>query len=155
MPQLRDERGRFMSSSGNSLTDAVKALSRRIVRQEVLQKAEEAAGYELVTAVAEMLNKSGSGNWYRSKTGNGWHQASAPGEPPAPDREKLLHSARSFRIGGHQRVQVEQEAAIKLELGTQQMAPRPYMRPAKEKAKAKMNEATRRVFVQFLGGRTV
>ena len=36
---------------------------------------------------------AGTGEWYRSKKGDGsWHQAATPGVPPAPDTEELKDS---------------------------------------------------------------
>lgn len=69
------------------------------------------------------LNKSGSGRSY------GTHQASAPGEPPAPDTTALRESTKTRRIDPTTiRVSVGTTYAASLEYGTRTMAPRPFFR---------------------------
>lgn len=72
------------------------------------------------------------------KLGRRVHQASAPGEPPANDTGRLVSSLRAeistealtaSLIAGTQ-------YAIYLEFGTRRMEPRPFLRPAAEKATA-------------------
>lgn len=68
-------------------------------------------------------------------------RASAPGEPPAPDLGTLRasiqyepHDKDPYRVGTN----VEYAAA--LEFGAPKIAPRPFMRPVLEIAKAEMKE---------------
>lgn len=94
----------------------------------------------------EMLSRHGSGRVYRSKTGRGSHQASAPGEPPAPDTRKYLESWDSEVVAlpdGGVAVQVGTPLwsvfGRRLELGGRDkrgiyIAPRPHVRPVFENA---------------------
>lgn len=50
------------------------------------RRALSSVGRFLKMRIKDKLSHPGSGRWYRSKLGYGKHQASAPGEPPAPDR---------------------------------------------------------------------
>jgi len=78
--------------------------------------------------IAVMYSHPGTGRFY------GNHQASAPGEPPAPDTGMLR--ARRFQdvaIVGNEvvgRVVVNSAQAAALELGTDRIAPRPALRRA-------------------------
>lgn len=73
------------------------------------------------------LSRPGSGRIY------GKHQASAPGEPPAPDvgdlRKRTQADTQIRRDGDDlvSRVVANVEYAHGLEVGTEKMAPRPFM----------------------------
>lgn len=86
-------------------------------------------------AVQSILQGPKTGRIY--KRGKGFHQASAPGEAPAND---LGFLASSLRIVITDKNQVDLSAmapyAIHLEYGTRNMRPRPFLRPAGEKAGA-------------------
>jgi HK97 gp10 family phage protein len=60
------------------------------------------------------------------------HHASAPGEPPASDTGRLIGSLVTeydeANLTG--RVRAAAEHAMPLELGTEKMEPRPFLRPA-------------------------
>lgn len=103
------------------------------------------------------LSQKGSGRWYRSRRTTTWigrsarsggmvgrvrsamHQASAPGEPPAPDTRQLKKSARISKRETHPwgaRIRIEVGGpkapyAPAQEFGVREhgLAPRPYMRP--------------------------
>jgi len=76
------------------------------------------------------LSKKGTGRQY------GKHQASAPGKPPAPDtgilRSSMIHEIEKSRdvIDGYVGVERSVEYALYMELGTKNIVPRPYLRPA-------------------------
>ena len=75
------------------------------------------------------------------KRGKTTHQASAPGEAPAND---LGFLAGSLKVEVTAKFTVDLIAAapyaVFLEYGTRKMAPRPFMRPAGDKAAAKGSE---------------
>lgn len=97
--------------------------------------AEAAAEKGLKTALArgeavlraDILSRPGSGRVY------GKHRASAPGEPPAPDTGSLRNKTQAdptIRSDGEDlvgRIVANTEYAAALELGTERMAPRPYL----------------------------
>lgn len=96
----------------------------------------------VVSTIERYLERAGSGRFYRSKRTdtNAKHQASAPGEPPAPDVFALF-SSFSYQLGRVGKriiahiVSAEWEhGGRRLELGGygggSYIAPRPYIRPA-------------------------
>lgn len=96
----------------------------------------------LLRAIRNKLNQAGTGRWYRSRTGTGMHQASAPGEPPAPDTHRMRRSARvkDLGIGRGVLVSVTSPGAATLEFGDRAgtLLPRPYMRPSVDESKERM-----------------
>jgi HK97 gp10 family phage protein len=72
----------------------------------------------------------------------GFHQASAPGEPPASHYGTLIRSFRTVKeeIRGRPMMRVisTAEHARYLEFGTSHMAARPFMRPALANVKGQM-----------------
>lgn len=81
-------------------------------------------------AVRSIQSGGRSGREYRRR--GVVHTASAPGEPPASDTGRLAQSGRvelaDDRVSGT--VTFATEYAAGLELGTQTVAPRPFMLPA-------------------------
>ena len=89
-----------------------------------------------------------TGRIYRSRTGTGYHQASAPGEPPAVDTKELVNSIAA----DVQETATGAEAVVGsnaydkpvwrwLEFGTRRILPRPSARPAFFVAMEKIREA--------------
>lgn len=103
-------------------------------------KALRAAGLELEGAIKLQLSKHGSGQIY--VRGGTTHQASAPGEPPAPDTGALRASVGQELFGRVLRVGVGMPYAVFLEFGTidanGHIEPRPFMRPALAECKERM-----------------
>ncbi|AFZ66068.1 hypothetical protein [Deinococcus peraridilitoris] len=92
---------------------------------------------ELRDDVVVQLSSPGSGRRY------GTHQASAPGESPAADQNRLRGSFAAVRYGpafwrvgtNYDQANGNKAIPVALEFGTRNMAPRPYFRPAVEKLK--------------------
>jgi hypothetical protein len=82
------------------------------------------------------LSQPGTGRVYR-KDGR-VHQASAPGQAPAPDQGELRRSwlVRKLEPGTY-RIASHLSYAAALEFGTRRLAPRPYLRPAVERLRAR------------------
>lgn len=82
------------------------------------------------TAMAKIANPPKTGRVY--KRGNVEHQASAPGEAPATDTGRLIGSGRTAydRVQLSGRVTFSTIYAAALELGTQKMVARPFLRPS-------------------------
>ncbi len=105
----------------------------RIALTEVLQGSEPAtaAAIVLVDLIKQILSQGGTGRIYKRR--GGVHQASAPGEPPAPDTGNL-RNAIGFQIIAPGRVGIGVEAGASywrfLEFGTRFIDPRPFLRPA-------------------------
>lgn len=94
----------------------------------------ERRAIEVETAAKRLLSQHGSGRVYRRR--NRVHQASAPGQPPAPDtgllRASVTHQDGSDAAGLYQDIGSALAYALYLELGTRHIAPRPWLRPALE-----------------------
>jgi HK97 gp10 family phage protein len=103
---------------------ALKDLMRRGAMRGVV-RATEAVRNE---AIRLMLDSEHTGHIY----GRRRHQASAPGEPPAPDTGRLIGSITTTydqkNLTG--KVVVGAQYGLYLEFGTQRMEPRPFLRPA-------------------------
>lgn len=109
-----------------------------------LIRAEQRVGKAMKVVVDQIeanLDHPGSGRFYKSRRSEGGiHQASAPGEPPAPDRYNLLTSWSysvervGKRVIGSIASSLWHVYARRLELGGwgggAYIAPRPYIRPA-------------------------
>lgn len=75
------------------------------------------------------------------------HRASAPGEAPANDTGRLVNSIRArLEQGLTWRVGADARYAAPLELGTNRIAPRPFLAPALESVKAQFIAAVKAVF---------
>lgn len=110
----------------------------------------EQAGLVLEREIKIELSKPGSGRVYPKRRGRGQHQASAPGQPPAPDLGDLRRTIGREIRGGVMRVGSPLERAPALEFGAISVAPngtrvvlkpRPFMRTAIKRAEKQMNEA--------------
>lgn len=103
-------------------------------------------GMVLEKAIKEQLSHPGSGRVYPARKGRGQHQASAPGESPAPDLGDLRKSIGQEVVGGIRRVGTGLARAAALEFGHvyadgRVLAPRPYMRPAAKRSEKDMTGA--------------
>jgi|GEM_PF-1652861 len=112
-------------------------LERLVTRLEarVLRALREGAD-SLAQQVRENLRDDGRSGRV-TITPQGLHQASAPGEVPAPLTGKLSQSI-AVEPGGQVdelRVTADTDYAAALEFGTQQNAPRPFLAPALEEAR--------------------
>lgn len=101
------------------------------VSERALERGLRGVVLEGVRIVKEELSQPGSGKLY--KRGSVTHQASAPGEPPAPDTGTLRESTNGeviIRAGKAKAViSVDGEQAEALELGTEHIQPRPFISP--------------------------
>lgn len=92
----------------------------------------ERRGIKVERQAKVLMSTPGSGRIYRR--GNVVHQASAPGDPPAPDRGQLRASVTHAMGKDDEGLFVDIGSNLKkarwLELGTQNMAARPALRPA-------------------------
>lgn len=104
--------------------------------------AARAAGLVLEQQLKLELSQSGSGRVYHR--GGVVHQASAPGEPPAPDTGQLRASVQSTHLpDGSVEIRVQAPYAVALEYGApeRRLEARPFFRPAIRKAEEPMRRA--------------
>lgn len=105
---------------------AVAAAARRAAGQAIVRGTESVRN----EAVRLVMSPPKTGVIYKRRGVE--HQASAPGEAPANDTGRLVNSIRTDydlpQLVG--RVVASTEYAAYLEYGTENMEPRPYMRPA-------------------------
>lgn len=94
--------------------------------------------------VKAILSQPGSGRMY------GKHQASAPGEPPAPDSGQLRAATQAdtqVREMGSDlvgRIVANKEYALPLAVGTEKAAPRPYF----DQLATDFSDELRQAFIQ-------
>lgn len=85
-----------------------------------------------------IVSAPGRGRRYR-RGKKGIHIASAPGDTPAPDygdlKKKMTHEVISQGDTIIARVTSTQNYSLHLELGTERIAPRPFLRPLVERMK--------------------
>lgn len=116
----------------------------RVALEEVLEGTDPAvaSAIVLVDLIKQILSQPGGGRLYRR--GGVTHQASLPGDPPAPDTGNLRQSV-GFQISGPGRVGIGVGAGASywrfLEFGTRFIEPRPFLRPAVTFARAGMIDA--------------
>jgi hypothetical protein len=107
-----------------------------VVRARVTEAGLEKAAETLKDAIHDSLDHAGHGRFYPSRKGDGTlHQASAPGEPPAPDLGELRDDVQVVRLSPEEiAVGFNDPRSTWLELGTDTIAPRPFMHDAIEAA---------------------
>jgi HK97 gp10 family phage protein len=120
-----------------------------------VMKALKQGGLAIENRAAEgIINPPKTGRIYPSKHRKGaMHQASAPGEFPAADSGRLHQSLTTVPTeNGPDRYQVQTGAntpyATHLELGTKNMAPRPFMGPAFDENLEKNKERIRKAIIR-------
>lgn len=90
----------------------------------------ETIGFLVENELKKEYSKPGSGRTYTRRGVS--HQASAPGEPPAPDtgqlRARIHHVVGRDAVGEFVEVGVNDPRAAMLEFGTRHIAPRPAFR---------------------------
>ena len=140
-----------MPKLGGSAFQDKKVLLRSLGTLTLLQRQHQSqvvrAATVLLTEIRETLNQPGSGRVYPSRTGSGLHQASKPGEPPAPDTFELRKSGRIEHHGVFPRTFARVVVggprapyAPPLEFGSRdrKLLPRPFMAPSLKRATPKM-----------------
>lgn len=113
------------------------------IRQAVMRGVAKTSNRVKAQAVSLILNSPATGRVYIRR--GVAHQASAPGEPPASDTGTL---ARSIDVDLDPKklrgiIKAQTNYAKALEFGTQTIAPRPFMRPALQKEKKKLDDDVR------------
>ena len=114
------------------------------VAQEIRTNAKlalEAAAKLLHAQVISELSTPGKGRIYEKYKPRRTHQASAPGDPPAPDTGVLRNSITIGPTETGYRVGTNLQSAPVLEFGSSSMAPRPFMRPAIDKVREQLGPA--------------
>lgn len=100
------------------------------VAMDAAERGVRAAVLDAEAITKTLLSQPGTGRIY-SRGKNVTHQASAPGEPPAPDTGRLRASVvtevlrSGWDVVGY--VSVNTEYAAKLELGTEKIRRRPFL----------------------------
>ncbi len=97
------------------------------------------------------IAKPKSGKVYKVNRGRQTHQASAPGEAPAMETGNLVNSIaeelqRKDKTGATAAVIVLAEYGIHLEFGTEDMEPRPFLRPAFDQNRKEIMTAVANTF---------
>lgn len=104
----------------------------------------QVTAFEIQADAMESMTGGRSGRWY------GNHRASAPGEAPAMDSGLLANTIGVSSVPGVDNdlaamVVANADYAPHLEFGTSRMAPRPFLRPAFERARDGFERALRSI----------
>jgi HK97 gp10 family phage protein len=105
--------------------------------------------YELGEHQVNFTTKTGKGVSFTANKGRRsiLHQASAPGEAPATDTSALSNSIETKDETDLQSiVNVNAKYGLALEYGTAHILPRPFMRPAVERVRAKFFQRLKDLF---------
>jgi hypothetical protein len=109
---------------------------------EKVEKWLDAEAEHMVSDVKLSMNTSPPGRSYTR--GGVTHVASQPGQPPNIDIGTLRASIRWERHGAFTRhIMDGVDYGLKLEDGTESIAPRPFMRPAFERERATIGQSAR------------
>lgn len=111
------------------------------------------AAREIVQETIDEIDETVKHGMATTKSGRAYvrggriHIASAPGEMPAIDTTNLISSLQKKIVSGkaHGYYYTEVDYAPMLEYGTSEIAPRPFMTPAAEKAKKSFMRKFRRL----------
>lgn len=114
--------------------------------QKIIKEQPKASGRWLTHVAEEMVgdikqsmtDSPASGQVYSRGAGR-THTASSPGNPPRPDMGALINSIRQRNVGNlHKEIVDGVEYGVKLELGTEKIAARPFVRPVFEEWRKKI-----------------
>ena len=108
------------------------ALDPREISQAVITEIRKGAAGVQGDIVRSIQNSPPTGKTYRR--GNITHTASSAGNPPRTDTGRLVQSVRVEPRSDGADIVVATEYAVHLEYGTRNMAPRPFLGPAAERA---------------------
>lgn len=97
-------------------------------------------GFQMEADMKQSMQGQGHGAVYMH--GGVMHQASAPGDPPAIDTGNLVNSIHNETDDMKSTVHIDAEYAGYLEYGTTRMAPRPYVAPAVELCRQRLQKVT-------------
>lgn len=137
---MADVEIRLVVDNSKIVSDEMKRLVDEIVRKT--------AGD--IEAAAKQSIQAGdkTGKVYHLTNPKRIHQASAPGQAPATDLGTLVNSIQTVdtqRGDGEAEVVVGAEYGLYLEMGTKDIAPRPFLGPAVEAARPKFVYAIKKV----------
>ena|ERR1700733_3051070 len=123
---------------------------------EAVDTAVQAQAEALNERIGTSMEASHGGRTYRlgsKKRGYIYHQASAPGDPPAVETGALLISIQNVSTGPMQAaVYTDDMVGVYQELGTRHIAPRPFFAPAAEAQRDEFNSAIADAVISVLEG---
>jgi hypothetical protein len=129
------------AASGRSPEELARELVGQL--QQRAERAVDAAGLAWHAQAVDVLGRLGSGRIYRRRGVT--HQASAPGEPPAPDTGALRASLGVERTGRlTRRFGSSSWIGLWLDRGTRRILPRPWMLRSVVEALDEMRRVMRR-----------
>ena len=117
------------------------------INEGVKRKLGDTAKTRMLEAVNELRNEtlitlSGnrSGRTYKVPGTQRTYTASSPGQPPAQATSGLRQSIKGSIVSGVGRVSTSLEYGVMLQYGTKNMAPRPWLSVAADKARDKIRQ---------------
>ena len=130
-----------VAGASSELNDALKKIDK--LRRKIVASAVESIALDAKRSIATHQSK---GKTYKKENPNRIHTASLPGFAPNQDTGELGRSIITSIYNNYEHADVGVpegemgERAVKLEYGTPQVLPRPFMQPAVNKHKVKFVE---------------
>lgn len=117
------------------------------MKKKLSQQVADTADDVRNNAIKSMTREEKTGIMYTNRGANlGDHQASAAGEAPASDTGNLAGSIHIKEQGLRAYVFTPVEYGLYLEFGTAAIAPRPWLRPALQKAMPEFKKSIQKAF---------
>lgn len=115
---------------------AIRGLKSHVARLKALPALAERNVAKALFAAGQLIENEAALSITRGSVSGKGHVASKPGEPPNSDTHRLDRSIETARVAPLKvKVTANSGYASALEFGTSKMAPRPFMRPARDKKK--------------------
>jgi HK97 gp10 family phage protein len=125
----------------------------RIRFKSITSPASTAKLQRALFAAGQLIENEAALSITRGSVSGAGHVASLPNQPPNADSHRLDRSIETNETGRLEvTVSANAEYAVPLEFGSSKMAPRPYLRPARDKKRKEVTALVARAVDHILRG---